>query len=95
MARPAGRPDLCRGLLGLLLALCRLAAPLLAKNLEPVSWSSANSKYVPGPPDFGEEGRQEAAAGGAGRTDGQTDGWTARFFCARGMGTRAGGRASE
>lgn len=46
MARPDGRAGLRRGLLGVLLALCRLAAPLLAKNLEPVSWSSANPKYV-------------------------------------------------
>lgn len=41
MARPRGG----RWLLGVLLALCRLAAPL-AKSLEPVSWSSANPKYV-------------------------------------------------
>ncbi|XP_072837455.2 ephrin-B1 [Pogona vitticeps] len=52
MGRPAGRPDCClrccRGLVGLLLALCRLAPPLLAKNLEPVSWSAANPKFLPG-----------------------------------------------
>lgn len=45
MGRPAGRPErLCRGLLALLLALGRLAPPLLAKSLEPVSWSAANAK---------------------------------------------------
>ncbi|KAH1164944.1 hypothetical protein KIL84_022503, partial [Mauremys mutica] len=43
MALPEGRPSLCKWLLGVLLAMCRLAAPL-AKNLEPVSWSSANPK---------------------------------------------------
>lgn len=41
MARPRGG----RWLLGVLLALCRLAAPF-AKSLEPVSWSAANPKYV-------------------------------------------------
>lgn len=45
MALPEGLPSLCKWLLGVLLAMCRLAAP--AKNLEPVSWSSANPKYVP------------------------------------------------
>ncbi|XP_015675673.1 ephrin-B1, partial [Protobothrops mucrosquamatus] len=49
MGRPAGRPErLCRGLLALLLALGRLAPPLLAKSLEPVSWSAANAKFVSG-----------------------------------------------
>ncbi|XP_017674778.1 PREDICTED: ephrin-B1 isoform X1 [Lepidothrix coronata] len=43
MARPRGG----RWLLGVLLALCRLAAPL-AKSLEPVSWSSANPKFMTG-----------------------------------------------
>ncbi|XP_066496210.1 ephrin-B1 [Tiliqua scincoides] len=47
MGRPARRPDPCRALLGLLLALCRLA-PLLGKSLEPVSWSAASPKFVPG-----------------------------------------------
>lgn len=51
MARPRGG----RWLLGVLLALCRLAAPL-AKSLEPVSWSAGNPKYV----------RQYGGAGGAG-----------------------------
>nr|XP_060611969.1 ephrin-B1 isoform X1 [Anolis sagrei ordinatus] len=35
-------------LLGLLLALLRLASPLLAKNLEPVAWTAASHKFVPG-----------------------------------------------
>ncbi|XP_013921365.1 PREDICTED: ephrin-B1 [Thamnophis sirtalis] len=49
MGRPAGRPErLCRGLLALLLALGRLAPPLLAKSLEPVSWSAANAKFMSG-----------------------------------------------
>ncbi|KAJ7310214.1 hypothetical protein JRQ81_007109 [Phrynocephalus forsythii] len=52
MGRPAERPDCrlrcCRGLVGLLLALCRLAPTVLAKNLEPVSWSAANPKFLPG-----------------------------------------------
>uniref|UniRef100_A0A8C3HLV2 Ephrin-B1 n=1 Tax=Chrysemys picta bellii TaxID=8478 RepID=A0A8C3HLV2_CHRPI len=47
MALPEGRPSLCKWLLGVLLAMCRLAAPL-AKNLEPVSWSSANAKFMAG-----------------------------------------------
>ncbi|XP_074863842.1 ephrin-B1 [Carettochelys insculpta] len=47
MARPEGRPSLCKWLLGVLLAMCRLAAPL-AKNLESVSWSSSNPKFVGG-----------------------------------------------
>ena len=51
MALPRGG----RWLLGVLLALCRLAAPL-AKSLEPVSWSAGNPKYV----------RQNGGAGGAG-----------------------------
>lgn len=50
MARPRGG----RWLLGVLLALCRLAAPL-AKSLEPVSWSAGNPKYV-----------RHGGAGGAG-----------------------------
>lgn len=41
MGRAAGLP-------GLLLLLLRLAPPLLAKNLEPVSWSAANPKFVSG-----------------------------------------------
>ncbi|XP_053230160.1 ephrin-B1 isoform X3 [Podarcis raffonei] len=53
MGRPEGTHDgrrlLCRRLLlGLLLALCRLAPPLLAKSLEPVAWSAANPKFVSG-----------------------------------------------
>uniref|UniRef100_A0A8C0GEX6 Ephrin-B1 n=1 Tax=Chelonoidis abingdonii TaxID=106734 RepID=A0A8C0GEX6_CHEAB len=47
MALPEGRPSLCKWLLGVLFAMCRLAAPL-AKNLEPVSWSSANPKFMAG-----------------------------------------------
>ncbi|OXB79580.1 UNVERIFIED_CONTAM: hypothetical protein H355_010966 [Colinus virginianus] len=43
MARPRGG----RWLLGVLLALCRLAAPL-AKSLEPVSWSAGNPKFMSG-----------------------------------------------
>ncbi|CAM9368571.1 unnamed protein product [Bubo scandiacus] len=43
MARPRGG----RWLLGVLLALCRLAAPL-AKSLEPVSWSAGNPKFMTG-----------------------------------------------
>ncbi|XP_062819973.1 ephrin-B1 isoform X2 [Anolis carolinensis] len=35
-------------LLGLLLALLRLASPLLAKNLEPVAWTASSHKFVPG-----------------------------------------------
>ncbi|CAM5165955.1 ephrin-B1 [Chelonia mydas] len=46
MALPEGLPSLCKWLLGVLLAMCRLAAP--AKNLEPVSWSSANPKFMAG-----------------------------------------------
>lgn len=52
MARPRGG----RWLLSVLLALCRLAAPL-AKSLEPVSWSSANPKYVRREKGGGREGR--------------------------------------
>uniref|UniRef100_A0A8D0G967 Ephrin-B1 n=1 Tax=Sphenodon punctatus TaxID=8508 RepID=A0A8D0G967_SPHPU len=47
MARPEGRPGLCKWLLGVLLAMCRLAAPL-AKNLESVSWSASNPKFMAG-----------------------------------------------
>lgn len=51
-------------MLGVLLALCRLAAPL-AKSLEPVSWSAGNPKYVrPGKGGGGEPGRVVVVKGG-------------------------------
>ncbi|XP_056665598.1 ephrin-B1 [Monodelphis domestica] len=47
MARPGLRSAGGKWLLGLVLALCRLATPL-PKTLEPVSWSSLNPKFLSG-----------------------------------------------
>ncbi|KAM8965069.1 ephrin-B1 isoform 1-T1 [Sarcophilus harrisii] len=47
MARPGLRSAGSKWLLGLVLALCRLATPL-PKTLEPVSWSSLNPKFLSG-----------------------------------------------